>query len=98
MDRTGILKQANEYITKDRQATHGSPEDNFRVIGQFWSAYLNHEIKPTDVAMMMALLKVARYRNNPSHSDNAIDLAGYAAIAGELGASSESRTASQVHE
>ena len=85
MDRTAILKQANEYITKDRQVTHGSPEANFKTIGDLWSAYLNYEIKSTDVAMMMALLKVARYRHNPTHADHAIDLAGYAAIAGELG-------------
>jgi hypothetical protein len=101
MDRTAILKQANEYITKDRQATHGAPEANFKIISELWSAYLNYQIKSTDVAMMMALLKVARYRNNPSHADNAIDLAGYAAIAGELGAlneSSETRTGAQVHE
>jgi hypothetical protein len=98
MNRTEILKTANEYITKDRQATHGAPETNFKIISELWSAYLNYQIKLTDVAMMMALLKVARYRNNPSHSDNAIDLAGYAAIAGELGASSETLTKSQVYE
>ena len=40
-------------------------------------------ISPADVAVMMALLKVARisYGNAP---DNFVDLAGYAACAGEL--------------
>lgn len=98
MDRTEVLRQANEIITKDRQATHGKPEDNFRIIGLFWSAYLNHEIKPTDVAMMMAMLKIARFRNAPWHLDNAMDLAGYAAIAGELGATLENPTGSAIHE
>ena len=49
MDRTAILKQANEYITKDRQATHGAPEANFKIISELWSAYLNYQIKLTDV-------------------------------------------------
>jgi hypothetical protein len=31
------------------------------------------------------MLKIVRYKKNPSHIDNAIDLCGYAAIAGELG-------------
>jgi hypothetical protein len=35
---------------------------------------------------MMSLLKLARIRSNPGHSDNWIDLAGYAACGGELAA------------
>jgi hypothetical protein len=85
MNRTEILKTANEYITKDRQATHGNAEDNFKNIARLWSAYTELPITPQDVAMMMALLKVARFKGNPSHTDNAIDLCGYAALAGEIG-------------
>ena len=32
----------------------------------------------------MELLKVARANENPSHADNYIDIAGYAACAGEI--------------
>jgi hypothetical protein len=85
MNRTEILKTANEYITKDRQATHGNAEDNFKNIARLWSAYTELPITTQDVAMMMALLKVARFKGNPSHTDNAIDLCGYAALAGEIG-------------
>lgn len=87
MNRTEILRTANEYITKDRQSTHGEAENNFANISRLWSAYLNYTITPQDVAMLMVLLKVARYKGNPSHIDNAIDLCGYAALAGELGVS-----------
>ena len=85
MDRTEILRTANEYITKDRQATHGNAENNFAFIARLWSAYTELPITPQDVAMMMALLKVARFKGNPQHTDNAIDLCGYAALAGEIG-------------
>lgn len=37
-----------------------------------------------DVAMMMALLKVARIRSGKGTLDCYVDLAGYAACAGEL--------------
>ena len=85
MNRTEILNKANEYITKDRQSTHGDAEDSFANIANLWGAYLDKVISTQDVAIMMTLLKIARYKKNPSHTDNAIDMAGYAAIAGELG-------------
>ena len=85
MNRTEILNKANEIICKDRQATHGEAEDSFSDIANLWSAYLHREINPKDVAMMMVMLKIVRYKKNPTHLDNAIDLCGYAAIAGELG-------------
>jgi len=85
MDKTEILETANEYICNDRQQTHGQAESNFANIGRLWSAYLDHPITPQDVAILMTLLKIARYKHSPSHVDNAIDMCGYAALAGELG-------------
>ena len=63
MNRTEILNKANEIITLDRQATHGEAEDSFADIANLWSAYLNKEINPKDVAMMMVMLKIVRYKN-----------------------------------
>ena len=37
-----------------------------------------------DVAVMMALLKIARISENPQHMDSWVDLAGYAACGGEI--------------
>lgn len=86
MKRTEILDTAREYVTKDRAATHGDAEDNFRRIAELWSAYLEPEavISATDVAAMMALLKIARISSNDSNPDNWIDIAGYAACGGEI--------------
>jgi len=40
-------------------------------------------LKPHDVALMMALLKIARLKGNPIHGDSWVDLAGYAACGAE---------------
>lgn len=82
--RARILDIAKEYVTKDRQATHGKPEDTFGLIAAYWSAHLDTNVTSADVAAMMCLLKLARAKQNPQHIDSWIDLAGYAACAGEL--------------
>jgi hypothetical protein len=82
MKREEILDTAKQYVTVDRAATHGGSEDSFGTIARFWSAYLDHTISEADVCAMMVLLKVARIKGNPTHIDNWIDTAGYAAIGG----------------
>lgn len=86
MNRSDILDTAKEVITNDRQATHGSAEDNFGLIAAYWSAHLGRTIKPHDVAVMMTLLKLARAKANPKHVDNWIDGCGYLALGGETAA------------
>lgn len=70
------------------QDTHGRPEDSFGDIADLWTAYLDigREITPVDVAQMMILLKIGRAKENPKHQDNWVDMAGYAACAGEIAA------------
>lgn len=82
--RAGLLDQAKEIITNDRQNTHGQPEDSFRRIADLWSGYLTVGVREEDVAVMMALVKVARIMENPRHADNWIDGAGYFACGGEV--------------
>jgi hypothetical protein len=84
--REDILNTALEYVTKDRQATHGKPESSFSQIAQLWTAYTHHLFTPEDVAAMMILLKIARIAQNPGHNDNWVDVAGYAACGGEIAA------------
>lgn len=83
MNRADILDTAKEIITKDRAATHGDAERNFGLIAAYWSAHLNRNISPHDVAVMMTLLKLARAKSNPKHVDNWIDGCGYLALGGE---------------
>ena len=88
--RADILHTAEEYITKDRANEHGDMEDNFSTIASYWSEHLRdklrgmNKVSATDVAIMMALLKIARMKSNEGNRDNYVDGCGYLACGGEL--------------
>ena len=90
MKRAEILAEAEKCVCGQREQDYGSPEDNFNTIARFWTAYLQAANKgkapaiyAKDVAAMMALLKVARIARGDT-PDSFVDLAGYAACAGEI--------------
>lgn len=89
--RETILREAIAAVVGDRQLNYGAPEDSFQRIAGLWSAYLQSEepLTAADVALMLALLKVARLANSPDHRDSWVDLAGYAACGAEAARSSE---------
>ncbi len=88
--RQSILEEAIRCVTKDRNSTHGNPEDNFARIADYWTTYLKTRgiatnfIKTEDVAALMILMKVSRLATSPEHRDHWIDIAGYAACGGEI--------------
>jgi hypothetical protein len=84
MTRSEILAAADQCISVDRDATYGSAADNLNRIAEMWSAYLGHQLSAADVCWLMVLLKAGRKSSGKPHIDNAIDAAGYAALAGEL--------------
>lgn len=85
MKRSEILQTAEKYVMGDREQQYGTPEDNFKTIADFWNTYLGiNFINSHDVPIMMCLLKVARIASGQMKDDNYIDLAGYAACAGEI--------------
>ena len=90
-ERQHILSEAERCICSDRQNQYGPPEDSFAYIAELWNAYIRREkhrdvsLKPSDVARMMILLKVARTSGHKEYSDNYVDIAGYSALAAELG-------------
>lgn len=92
MNRLDTLKAAAECVCGSREEDYGSPEDNFAVIAALWTAYTGTDITPKDVAMMMALLKIARAKAG-SKPDTYVDLAGYAACGAENSAREPKRTA-----
>lgn len=95
MNRAEILETARVCVCGEREQDYGKPEDNFSTIGLLWGVYLRaahpelakvmgvNRIDAKDVATMMALLKVARIATGSS-PDSFVDLAGYAACAGEI--------------
>ena len=87
--RARILDRSASLITGPRASEYGPPQESFARIAGVWNWWLSSSdrdpvILPRDVAMMMALLKVARAAQSSDHADSYVDLAGYAAIAGEL--------------
>lgn len=88
MTRMEILKTAEKIISGEREKSYGAPEDNFSRIADLWNAYIRgkdeYEITAADVGHMMILFKIARTLGGQSKDDNYVDIAGYAAIAGEL--------------
>lgn len=83
--RQRVLDEAGRIISADRNSTYGEPEDNLGRIAGLWTVYLERPVSPRDVAWLMVLLKVAREVHAP-HDDNPVDVAGYAALAGEVSA------------
>lgn len=93
------LEKAKECVLHDRNNTYGGePEESFSTIAKLWDVYLGNRlyrdfeesvIDATDVAIMMALLKIGRIITGYYHEDNYIDLAGYAACAMECAADAE---------
>lgn len=92
LTRAEVLHRAEQCVCGQREQDYGTPEDNFETIAEFWITYLNRAcvdeegcvyIDATDVAMMMALLKIARIVGGACTRDSFIDLAGYAACGGE---------------
>lgn len=94
MTRKEILDTALKCVNGERDEQYGNPEDNFKLIANLWMTYLNVcgsipkgyeiNIRPEDVAAMLALLKIARIATGKSKDDNWVDLAGYAACGGEI--------------
>jgi hypothetical protein len=83
-----LLRDAADIVEGARNRTHGDKERSFQSIADLWNAYRATRsrlpITAADVAVMMVLLKVARTAHGIPIPDHFTDMAGYAAIAGEL--------------
>lgn len=83
--RGQILDDAKQCVNKDRNTTHGNPEDNFGAIARRWRAHIKNkygvylDLDPASVGIMMTDMKLARIEGNPTHVDSYVDAAGYVA-------------------
>lgn len=82
MKASDYLNEARAII-EDRGMDYGHPSDNMQRTASLWSAYLEMPITDYQVAMCLALVKVARSMET-SKVDNFIDGAAYFAISGQL--------------
>ena len=78
-----ILEEASKLIEGNRKNDYGNKLTNHQNIAKLWSAYLDKEITPHDVAICMGLVKIARLKH-AHKKDSYVDLAAYSAIAGEI--------------
>jgi hypothetical protein len=79
---TTTEKLFDEVVTiiQSRGTVYGHPAINHKRIADLWSAYLDYPIQPHQAALCMALVKVARLSESPSHDDSLIDCLAYIAI------------------
>ena len=84
MNREEILKEALRLTSTDRQKNYGEPLINHQRIADIWSVLLGVEITPSQVALCMVGVKLARLVETPDHLDSFIDLCAYGAISGEI--------------
>lgn len=88
-----IAKAAARTVGGARHRAYGNPTFGLDRVAAIWNGILKAADKPPakpltgfDVAQMMVGLKMARGYTGPHRSDNAIDQAGWSAVAGEVAA------------
>ena len=77
------LEKTIKIISGDRHMDYGDKTINHQNIADLWSTFLGHKVTAQQAAICMLLVKVARLKHRRTE-DCYIDMAGYAAIAGEI--------------
>ena len=78
-----LLTDAADTISQ-RGATHGHYDLTMLRTSKLWSDFLEREIEPVDVAVCLALVKLARIMESGKHADSWLDCVAYFAQAGAL--------------
>jgi hypothetical protein len=76
MKKETILDEAKRIVYGERGENYGHPFEDFSRTAKIWSAILDIEITPEQVALCMVGLKISREVNRPKR-DNVVDGAGY---------------------
>ena len=89
-----LLREADAVINGPRRVSYGPVEESFDGIATVLNVVLRKklvvELDGQDVALMMMSLKLCREANEHSW-DNLVDLAGYAALKGQLAESTRAK-------
>ena len=83
MKHAEILQSATD-LYQDRGLDYGHPTDNMARAARLISAYLEMPITDYQVAVILALVKIARSIEDAQKIDTWVDGASYLAIAGQL--------------
>ena len=84
MRREDLLKQAESLVNGHREEDYGPANINHQRIADMWSVILNYEVSLQDVYLCMIAVKMSRLIHDSEHEDSWIDIAGYAALGGEV--------------
>jgi hypothetical protein len=76
MNNESILDEAKRIVHGERGENYGHPFEDFSRTAIIWSAILDMEVTPEQVALCMVGLKISREVNRPKR-DNVVDGAGY---------------------
>lgn len=82
--RDKILEDAGRLINGDRAKDYGDAYEMHRRIAEGWSEILRVNVRPDQVALCMAWLKISRLVETPGHTDSYVDLVAYGALAAEI--------------
>ena len=84
LNRAYFLDKAEELINGQRAKDYGDARDNHQRIADVWGMILGQQITPEQVCACMIGLKLARLANDMNQDDTWVDIAGYAALGGEI--------------
>ena len=84
MTRDEILDKAADLITASRDEMYGDPRTYHQRIADLWSVILGVEVDADEVILCMIAVKMSRLIKTPEHEDSWVDIAGYAALGGEI--------------
>lgn len=94
MKASEIAAKATDLVGGDRRQAYGNPDQGMTRVAILWNGWLHatgaagpRPLTGSDVARLMVLMKLARSVTGPLRMDNFIDMAGWAAVAGEAAAS-----------
>jgi len=82
--RQSVLKAAGDLIDGDRARVYGDAYDMHARVAVGWSQILGADVKPHEVLLCMAWLKISRLVESPDHADSYVDAAAYVALAAEV--------------
>jgi len=80
--RESVLQEAIRITQGDRQASYGTPADDFARTAAMWSAIKGVEFTAREVAAFMICVKLSR-QTHQNKRDNWVDIAGYAGCGSE---------------
>lgn len=80
----GEILQSATDLYRERGQFYGHPTDNMARAARLISAYLEMPVEDYQVAVILALVKIARSIEDNSKEDTWIDAASYIAIAGQM--------------